>query len=131
MSLHLPPRTLVTSVEKPGANWHRVRGVAESRLGTPSLAPSLWAGTQSSLSLHVPSPGPHFQLKQSGTRISIQTKTVSWETNGKDSSFKTFSLQSREQSHAFHRHKIPEPNSISYKAASLTKDSGTDEKCYS
>lgn len=131
MSLHLPPRTLVTSIEKPGASWNRVWGVAESRLGTPSLAASQWAVTQSSPSLCVPSPRPHFQLKQSGTQISIWTKMVSWETNGKNSSFKTFSLQPREQSHAFHRHKIPKPNSISYKAASSTKDSRIDEKCYS
>lgn len=56
---------------------------------------------------------------------------VSWETNDKNPSFKTLSLQPREQSHAFHEDKSPEPkNSISYKEVSLTKDSGIDEKCY-
>lgn len=38
-SLHLPPRTPVTSIEKPGANWHQASGGAESRLGTPSWHP--------------------------------------------------------------------------------------------
>lgn len=56
---------------------------------------------------------------------------VSWETNDKNPSFKTFSLQPREQSHAFHRDKRPEPkNVISYKDVSLTEDSGIGEKCY-
>lgn len=51
--------------------------------------------------------GLHFQLKQSGTQISIQTKMVSWETNGKNSIFKTFALQPREQSQAFHKEASP------------------------
>lgn len=72
-----------------------------------------------------------FQSKQSDTQISIRTKMVSWETNDKNSNFKTFSLHPRERSHVFHKDKSPAPkNSISYKEVSLTKDSGIDEKYY-
>lgn len=47
---------------------------------------------------------------------------VSWETNDKNPSLKTFYLQPREQSRAFRREKSPEPkNSVSYREAPSTR----------
>lgn len=68
-------------------------------------------------------PQNSFSIKQSGTQISIGTKMVSSETHDKNHSFKTFSLQPREQSHAFYKDRSPEP-----KDSHLLSKSGINQR---
>lgn len=76
-------------------------------------------------------PPTHFQLNSQVPKLASEPKWFPGKLVKKNPSFKTFSLQPREQSHAFHKGESPEPkNSISCQNVSLTKDSGRDEKCY-